>query len=371
MERLSTPASRDSMAPRLSSVPGLAPLLSWVEPFADGHRLLYSRLGADGWGAPAVAVTGTDWFVNWADTPGVTVAPDGTLWAHWLTRSGEARYAYHAMVRSSEDGGATWTAPRRLHEDSSPTEHGFVSMAAHGNDLVAVWLDGRDTGAGGAMSLRARTLSVDGLGEESLIDPRTCDCCSTSTASTPKGVIAAWRDRSEGEIRDVAVSRLERGAWEPPRVVSPDSWHMTGCPVNGPAVVSEGESAVLVWYTGVSSEGAVRVAVSKDSGSSFLPAVLVSERTLGRVTAAPLPGGGAVVAWLEQHADGESWLTAARVDRDGVLGERVRVAPMSAKRSSGMPAAIHEGAGVVLLTWTDVFGQNKRVRTARVGPFPR
>ena len=194
--RLATPASRGSMAPRLSREPGGTPILSWVEPSETGHGLLYSRLGPEGWGKPAVAATGSDWFVNWADTPGVTAAADGTLWAHWLVRSGEARYAYDAVVSSSGDGGATWTPPRRLHDDPSAAEHGFVSMTSMGDEMVAMWLDGRAQPAGGAMSVRARTLRGDGFGAEALLDPRSCDCCPTSIAATKGGLVAAWRDRS-------------------------------------------------------------------------------------------------------------------------------------------------------------------------------
>ena len=39
-------------------------------------------------------------------------------------------YAYHVMVSTSRDRGRTWTAPRRLHDDTSATEHGFVAVNA-------------------------------------------------------------------------------------------------------------------------------------------------------------------------------------------------------------------------------------------------
>ena len=44
---------------------------------------------------------------------------------------------------------------------------------------------------------------------------RVCDCCQTAVAGTTDGIVTAFRDRSDKEIRDIAVSRFEtapRGA---------------------------------------------------------------------------------------------------------------------------------------------------------------
>ena len=367
VERLSTPAGRGSMAPRLSGS-GDAPLLSWVEPAGEGHRLLVSRLALDGWSEPVVAAEGSGWFVNWADTPGVVQAPDGRLWAHWLARAGEAPYAYHVMTAWSGDGGVTWSSERALHDDVSSTEHGFVSAAASVDALAAVWLDGRGMEAGGPMTLRSRVVGPRGpSGAEVVIDDRTCDCCPTSVASTSVGLIAAWRDRSEDEIRDIAVARRLDGTWEAPRIVAPDGWRMPGCPVNGPTIVSNGrKSVVLVWFTAEGEQARVQVATSQDAGETFDGRGVVSRQTLGRVTASAFPEGGAAIAWIEKGAEGEPSLTAARVESDGSVGGSVRVVAMSSARRSGMPRALTLTDGKVLFAWTDVFGDTTRVRTARV-----
>ena len=75
---------------------------------------------------------------------------------------------------------------------------------------------------------------------ESAVDMRVCDCCSTSTAVTADGVIAAFRDRSDKDIRDIAVSRFENGAWTPSTTVHDDNFEIFECPVNGPMIAARG-----------------------------------------------------------------------------------------------------------------------------------
>ncbi|MER8349348.1 sialidase family protein, partial [Acinetobacter baumannii] len=78
------------------------------------------------WSAPRTIAEGGDWFVNWADTPHIAATADGALWAHWLQKSAAATYAYDVVLARSADGGASWSAPLRVNDDGTPTEHGFV-----------------------------------------------------------------------------------------------------------------------------------------------------------------------------------------------------------------------------------------------------
>ena len=162
-------------------------------------------------------------FVNWADFPSSLEMRDGTLAVHWLEKVADAPYAYHVMLALSSDDGATWSEPFRAHDDASPTEHGFVSMVPWSEGAGLTWLDARAMaghasggehiaeGGGavrGAMSVRFRTLAPDGrLGPEVLLDDRTCECCQTALARIGDGLVAAYRDRSESEVRDIAVVR--------------------------------------------------------------------------------------------------------------------------------------------------------------------
>jgi len=101
------------------------------------------------------------------------------------------------------------------------------------------------------MTLRTAQITASGIIEgETLLDPRVCDCCPTATVLCPDGsVLVAYRDRSEEEVRDIAVTRYKGGAWSTPRVVHRDEWKIAGCPVNGPALAVSDSLVALAWFT--------------------------------------------------------------------------------------------------------------------------
>ena len=89
----------------------------------------------------------------------------------------------------------------------------------------------------GAMQLRSNLFTLDlQRGTDAVVDARTCDCCQTAVAMTAKGPLLAWRDRSEDEVRDIAVARFENNAWTAPKPVHADGWKVESCPVAGPAL---------------------------------------------------------------------------------------------------------------------------------------
>ena len=121
-----------SSAPDLVAGPDGQLVLSWVNS-REGRRHVFqfSRFdpATQAWrSAPATIAIGNRMFVNWADTPHMQPTADGALWAHWLQRSGEGKYAYDVVLARSRDGGSNWGAPLVPHDDGTQTEHGFVSM---------------------------------------------------------------------------------------------------------------------------------------------------------------------------------------------------------------------------------------------------
>jgi hypothetical protein len=364
LQRLDTPAAPGSGEPGLSLGPDGSVHLTWVEPTGDGHQLRRAVLGGAGWGKPTTIASGADWFVNWADTPSMSVGADGKYLAHWLAKSGEGTYAYHVMVSTSADG-ATWSKPQRLHEDDSATEHGFVTLLPKpASGWRAVWLDGAAMVGDGPMALHTREVESDGtLGPETALDDRTCDCCPTTAAALPDGVIVGWRDRSEAEIRDIAVARLVAGAWEAPRIVAADHWKMPGCPVNGPAVDTSGDDVVLAWFTEEAEKPRVQVALSRDRGQTFPVRAVLSEAAVGRVDVIALPDG-AVVTWVESVGDAAA-LVFARVDKNGARGPTTTLVELSPGRRTGMPRAV-VADGRLVVAWTHV-GEATQVMTATYG----
>ena len=104
------------------------------------------------------------------------------------------------------------------HTDGINAEHGFVSLLpTPEGKTFAVWLDGRHTKKEeiNAMTLRSAEIDKDGkLSNEVELDGRVCDCCQTGATWTKKGPIVVYRDRSEDEIRDIAIRIVDQMVME-------------------------------------------------------------------------------------------------------------------------------------------------------------
>ncbi len=332
-------------------------ILTWHEPNGETHALRASVRQAGQWTEPVTVADGRPFFVNWADFPSLAELDDGTWVVHWLEKVASSSYAYHAMASRSSDGGRLWTEPAPIHEDRSPTEHGFVSMVPRTDgSLAMVWLDGRNTGPevgdARAMQLRSKVWGGEGDAAERLIDERVCDCCQTALVETRSGLLAAYRDRSEEEIRDIAVSRLVDGQWSAPVHLGNDQWHLRGCPVNGPSLSAEGDTVAIAWFTGSGGEPKVFQSFSEDGGERFGEPVRVDQGApAGRVDI-EMVEGGALVVWLERVGENAE-IRARFFSLDGAATEPYVVTPTSAARQSGFPRVARSGDEMIF-AWTEV-----------------
>ncbi|MFT5288003.1 MAG: hypothetical protein ACI8QS_001171 [Planctomycetota bacterium] len=351
--------------------------MSWVERHGGGEaRLLLSTFGEDGFGPPHEVARGDDWFVNWADFPTTSALADGSLLAVWMRMLGEGTFAYGIQFSLSHDGGTSWSDPAWLHDDLTPAEHGFVSIVPLDESrFMALWLDGRDSttarefrAAGatetepGAQQLWSRTIGSDGtLGIEMPVDDRVCDCCGTSLVRTGTGeVVAAWRDRSEGEVRDIYSARFDGKTWSRGQRVHRDNWVIPGCPVNGPRLAWGQGRLACAWHTGGETMGSF-VALGADADSGIrpaekgarfgLPSGLDNGTSAGRVDALFLSDGSLLVTWME-HAEDEVLWRGRLIDRKGRSGPPQTIAPTSSDRATGFLRAAPFGDGA-LLAWTD------------------
>jgi len=366
LQTLPSPAASPSMAPRLTSLGGDAAVLTWLEPTESGHRLLHSIHDGAAFG-PARPIAEGRFFANWADTPGLLALPGGAWYAHWLERSGQGTYAYDVRVAVSRNQGASWSEPFTPHRDGTLTEHGFVSWWSEGQGTASlVWLDGRNTApaavdlghdhhaAGGAMTLRWARLGPGGERLESaLLDGRVCDCCSTAAAVTDEGPVVVYRNRSENEIRDISIVRRHASGWSDPAAVHRDGWRITGCPVNGPAVIARGRAVVVAWFTlGADGVPRVRVARSEDGGRVFgAPRTLDAGVALGRVDLAWLDRGP-VLSWMARTPEG-AVLRLAQLDEKGDVRGIRDVTALAGARGSGFPRLLGWKDHSILLAWTD------------------
>ena len=334
-------------------------LMSWIEH--DSVRV--ARYEGGRWSAPSVVVARKDLFVNWADFPSVVELTDGTLLAHWLQKSGAGKYAYDVRLARSRDGGKSWSESQVLHDDATQSEHGFVSLVADAARPVAhaVWLDGRHMEGGGDMTLRYATVASDGtIASPAELDRRTCECCTTALTATRRGVVAAYRDRSADEIRDISIVRGNALGWSTPAPLHRDGWKIAGCPVNGPQLDARGDDVVAAWF----AKDRVNVAFSRDAGATFgKPLRIDAGKPTGRVDVLLGDDGAAFVTWIDSPG-GQPAVVGRRVPREGEPGPIVTIAKTTTARASGFPRMARAG-GKTYVAWTELEPQ-KRIRVATV-----
>ncbi len=351
--------------------------ISWVTMGNDTTaELFYSKLNSESqWATPQLINQGSNWFVNWADFPAL-VENQGVLLSHILQKSSPETFSYDVKLQVLPKGASQWSLNLPLHQDSTLTEHGFVSMVPYtSTSFFTSWLDGRETGggghdhaahAGGPMSIRAAEVDLKGkvLWDE-LLDAKTCDCCQTSSAITDLGPVVVYRNRSDREIRDIAIARLVDGKWTEPAIIHADGWEISGCPVNGPKVVAKGSNLLVGWFTAPKGIQQVKFAFSTDAGASFgKPVIIESTGLIGRVDVALIREDWGVVSWMETKGE-NTFLYAAGIDQAGEMGVALQITALDPSRKSGFPQLEVLG-GQVYFAWTEVVGENKNVRTARI-----
>lgn len=380
-ERVDFDAGPNSSTPSLAVDPARGLVLTWQSRKGQEASLNFALLSAQGRELRrGVIATGSDWFVNWADFPSLTVLDNNDWVTYWLQKSAPDTYAYDLRVLRSSNGGGRWSEALTPHDDGTPTEHGFASMVALGDSRVQLlWLDGRHSrGAAddhheghadeGPMTLRGATLDWRGrILAPVELDARTCSCCQTDVARIGDRALVVYRDRSEDETRDIQlVERASDGSWSAPERVHADNWKIAACPVNGPAIAASGERALVVWPTQVNDALAVRYRVRIGDNWSPMQTLEQTPQTLGRVDVAADANGGFAVSWVGAGSQGATALKLARVDADGKLLKTREIAVLEPGRSTGHPRLAWY-RDVHYLTWTESGGPgNTRIALERI-----
>ena len=345
-------------------------IISWIEEIDGLTNLKFARTKGESFADTTIISSGDNWFVNWADFP--AIVSNGDVWfAHYLQKSDSATFAYDVMFKLSHDSGKSWSEARKLHSDTTRTEHGFVSVIPFDTGFYAVWLDGRNTGGSGegdhsghhgAMSLRGAYIDSSGAIESDVeLDRKTCDCCQTHITVVDGRPTAVYRDRSDEEIRDIYLTQLQDTSWSEPVAVYPDNWKIAGCPVNGPRILSSNETTVIAWFTGATDEGTIKVSFSGNQGLDFSEVLeLETDGALGRIDL--LSGDDEVlVSWIGQEQDGYA-LKLARLSWDGTLKETKTLTTLDGSRRTGFPRIAFFN-NRLYATYTETASQKVQVRS--------
>jgi hypothetical protein len=372
--QLESPVGPNASLPHLVTGEDDQLYLSWIEKGDSGQvQFYYASMENDKWSAPERIAGGNDWFVNWADYPMIAVDKAGNMVAHYLAKSSTGTYSYDVNVMYKPVG-KEWIGPVIPHMDGTPTEHGFATLLPQNDGtFLLTWLDGRNTmgheehegHGGGAMTIRSAVLNMQGqLSQEMELDGRVCDCCQTAGVLTPAGPIIAYRDRTEDEIRDMAMVRWINGTWTAPVPVSIDNWNITGCPVNGPRLSAWDNTVGMAWFTAANGEPKVNVRFSQDHGATFGETHMLSNETVGRVDIAMVDASSAIVSWLAT-SDTASYIMSRRVDANGNQEKSITIAQTSSARASGFPQ-LTRWKNKNYFAWTHLEDERSTVRLARV-----
>ena len=303
--RVISVATAEGRLPSLTSERGGA-VVSWVTKEGRGNALHAARIDG-GRIKPSFKVTaGERWFLNPFDRPSVVALSTNRLVAHWLERIGTNTHGYGIRVKFSDNDGQSWGNTVVPHKDRTPVQHGFVHIRPTSSTGVQmIWLDGgrADLSAPSASNpIALLSANVESSGEviaRSVLDGHVCSCCQPTVKTTEHGWLAAYRDRSPGEVRDIATI-AEDGRGVHSRTTLDDGWVINGCPLNGPALSVRESRAALAWFTAAGDQPQVRLAVSRDGGQTFeAPQDVATGAPLGQVGAVLLEDDSVLVSWLE------------------------------------------------------------------------
>lgn len=179
----------------------------------------------------------------------------------------------------SEDGGATFTAPASLVNDSSSQRFPSVLIKPDGNIFIS-WIDkslvaaakkGGEKRLGGSIAYSSsqdggKTFQVERFANES-----SCECCRIDAALDPQNQpVIVYRAIFPGGIRDQASQVISGKGAGPVRRVADDDWKTDACPHHGPSIsVSESGKFHVAWYTQGSKRSGVFYANSSNQGLTY------------------------------------------------------------------------------------------------------
>ncbi len=350
-------------------------LLSWVEGDSAGYRLMFARSKDEGatWSDAVPVTIALDEVKPHAEASPRMVSANGVVGIFWPKQQhipGRRFPASHMRFARSTDGGATWTQPITINDDTTSTEpagHTFHGATAIGNSFVVAWLDSRRVtqtqgshGAGVAhqehegssyvYSATSRDLGATWAPANRKFWGNACPCCRVSLAPIGDDILAAWRGHFDGDVRDVVTARLT--ADSKPERVHADNWVFPGCPHSGPGLAVENNRAHITWFTGAPG----KMGVYYKHPDREPVRVLGGEQLPAGHPVVTLLGDDALIA-VNLSATGERMLSVARVS-----GDKVELVEVPNTNGADHPQLVRISDDRALLAWT----QNAHIKLARV-----
>ncbi|MEO6393112.1 MAG: sialidase family protein [Pyrinomonadaceae bacterium] len=390
-----SPIDRDAAEPTLAPAPEGGAFLAWVDHQNGKADVMVARLDRGGAAVrPPTRVNPTAGMATaWrGDPPSLAVAPDGTLYVIWTSRTAtpDETHATDVLLSVSHDGGQTFSAPLRLNDDGKPADHGMHSLAVGGDGRVyAAWLDGRDPqpdipmpemkmAEGEKMPADQKkihnegnrevffTVSADGgktFSKNVRVASQVCPCCKTSLALAADGrVYVSWRQVLPGSFRHIAVTSSNDGGqtFAPPAIVSDDGWRLAACPVSGAAMDAgtDGHLRVMWYAAGEAGEIGVYQSESTNNGSSFTPRKLFAAGSSRGMPFFEAKSGASLSVW--EGGDG-----AATGIQFGLAKPNDDAAVTPQKIADGATPSATRSEGQIFVAWVATKGEKRGVMLSR------
>ena len=239
----------------------------------NARQQLYTAQSTDlaNWSEPRVLDVGDDPIsADGENRPKLAFGPNGQVVISY-TRPLEKPYTGWIRMLRSSDGGATFSPPFTVHQDTQEITHRFESIAFDGRGaLHTVWIDKRDMQTAGKSYVGAaiyQNVSQDGgltFGPDSKVADHSCECCRIALVQGPDGQLRGlWRHVFGNSTRDHAFANLSDTAPNGFKRATFDEWQIQACPHQGPGLALAGGSPQAgyhaVWF-GIRKEKGVDVA---------------------------------------------------------------------------------------------------------------
>jgi len=285
----------------------------WSVLYADGSLTVSSSkdLGATFTEPVRLNPAGPEVSVSEENRPQIAVDAAGHVFVTY-TQAAPGRFNGLLMFSRSVDGGASFSVPRQVNDDTQPTGHAFASMGlSPDGKLYLVWIDGRDrveaeaageTFIGSSLYAAVSTDQGASFSTNQSWVRGICQCCRLAMDfDRDHQPVLLWRHIFGDHIRDHALGRFESatGRFRFERLTR-DNWRIEGCPHRGPALaLAENGESHAAWFTMTGDRPELLYGATGQDGAWRRAPMLV-----GQAAAYPalLTQGDAVyLVWLEQE----------------------------------------------------------------------
>lgn len=264
---------------------------------------------------------------NGENRPKVAAMADGALVVSYTLKTAKPFSGTVHLARSTDGGQTFDPPRQIGDEAVPTSQRFEAIGVSPNGQLHLAWIDKRDgqAAAKAKTPYRGAALYVASSddGGRTFSPPRkladhSCECCQLGLDFEAGSPVVLWRHVFEPNRRDHALIRLaEPDAIHP---VSEDRWMIDACPHHGPslAVAAPGVYHV-VWYTGGAVRQGLFYARSDDGGRTFTPPLgFGANRMQAAHPAVRAAGSTVAIAWTE--FDGTT--TALRYQRSGDGGRQ-------------------------------------------------